>query len=124
MQYPNFTWTAVSGVASYKIQISDTSSFATIVRQSTSDIARYVPSAALAVTIEALIRGEWKLVLDSPCALLELYNLKRDPQETTDFAAKEKAVVRDLTAALRHNKSSAVVRCRGRRQQNKASSWD
>ncbi|MCX6908598.1 MAG: sulfatase-like hydrolase/transferase [Verrucomicrobia bacterium] len=53
-------------------------------------------------TIEAIIRGEWKLVLDSPFAPLELYNLKRDPQETTDLAAKEKAVVRDLTAALRH----------------------
>jgi len=52
-------------------------------------------------TIEALIRGEWKLVLDSPFAPLELYNLQRDPQETTDLAAKEKAVLRDLTAALR-----------------------
>lgn len=52
-------------------------------------------------TIEAVIRGEWKLVLDSPFAPLELYNLKRDPQETTDLAGKEKAVVRDLTAALR-----------------------
>ncbi|MCX6900951.1 MAG: sulfatase-like hydrolase/transferase [Verrucomicrobia bacterium] len=52
-------------------------------------------------TIEALIRGEWKLVLDSPFAPMELYNLKRDPQETTDLAAKEKVVVRDLTAALR-----------------------
>jgi arylsulfatase A-like enzyme len=52
-------------------------------------------------TIEALIRGEWKLVLDSPFAPLELYNLKRDPRETTDLAAKEKPVLRELTAALR-----------------------
>lgn len=52
-------------------------------------------------TIETVIRSEWKLVLDSPFAPLELYNLKRDPQETTDLAGKEKAVVRDLTAALR-----------------------
>jgi len=51
-------------------------------------------------TIEALIRGDWKLVLDSPFAPLELYNLKRDPQETTDLAAKEKAKVRELTTAL------------------------
>jgi arylsulfatase A-like enzyme len=34
---------------------------------------------------------------------LELYNLKRDPQETTDLAAKEKAVVRELTAELRRH---------------------
>jgi arylsulfatase A-like enzyme len=52
-------------------------------------------------TIEALIHGEWKLVLDSPFAPLELYNLTRDPHETTDLAVKEKAVVRELTAALR-----------------------
>jgi arylsulfatase A-like enzyme len=31
-------------------------------------------------TIEAVIRGDWKLVLDSPFAPPELYNLKRDPQ--------------------------------------------
>jgi arylsulfatase A-like enzyme len=52
-------------------------------------------------TIEALIRGDWKLVLDSPFAPLELYNLKRDPQETTDLATKERAVLRDISAALR-----------------------
>jgi len=52
-------------------------------------------------TIEAMICGDWKLVLDSPFAPLELYNLKRDPQETTDLVTKEKAVLRDLTAALR-----------------------
>ena len=52
-------------------------------------------------TIEALVRGDWKLVQDSPFAPLELYRLDRDPRETTDLAAIEKAVFRELSAALR-----------------------
>lgn len=52
-------------------------------------------------TIEAFIRGDWKLVLNSPFAPMELYNLKRDPQETTDLAAKEKKIANELSAGLR-----------------------
>ncbi|MBA4015620.1 MAG: N-acetylgalactosamine 6-sulfate sulfatase [Pirellula sp.] len=52
-------------------------------------------------TIEALIRGPWKLLQDSPFAPLELYNLQVDPQETTNLAQKEKGIFRDLSAALR-----------------------
>ena len=54
-------------------------------------------------TIEALIRGDWKLLQDSPFAPLELYNLKADPKETTNLAAHEKKIFNDLSAALRHH---------------------
>ena len=36
-------------------------------------------------TIEALRRGDWKLVQDSPFGPYELFNLKSDPYETTDL---------------------------------------
>ena len=52
-------------------------------------------------TIEAFIRGDWKLLQDSPFAPLELYNIARDPQESTDLAAKEPNVLRSLSAELR-----------------------
>lgn len=49
---------------------------------------------------EALIRGDWKLLQNDPYIPLELYNLKNDPGETTDLAAKAPKVFNELSAAL------------------------
>ena len=52
-------------------------------------------------TIEAFIRGDWKILQDSPFAPQELYNLKLDPQESTDLSAKNKKVFNEMAAELR-----------------------
>jgi arylsulfatase A-like enzyme len=52
-------------------------------------------------TIEALRKGDWKLLQDSPFAPQELYNLKDDPREEYDMATKAPKVMNELRAALR-----------------------
>jgi arylsulfatase A-like enzyme len=51
-------------------------------------------------TIEALIRGDWKLLQDSPFGSRTLYNLREDPLETTDLIEKERRIAAELSAAL------------------------
>lgn len=51
-------------------------------------------------TIEAVRQGPWKLLQNSPYAPLELYNLERDPLETTDLSSAEPDVFRRLAAEL------------------------
>ena len=50
---------------------------------------------------EALIQGRWKLMQNNPFAPLELYDLKDDPQETTDLSQTRKDIVRQLSEKLR-----------------------
>lgn len=52
-------------------------------------------------TIEAIRRGDWKLLQNSPFGPMELYNLKQDPREERNLIDRERAVYRDLAAALR-----------------------
>jgi len=61
-------------------------------------------------TCEAVRRGDWKLLQASPFKLRELYDLKSDPQETTDLAAKNRKVFNELSAALRQ--AHPAGRCR------------
>ncbi len=53
------------------------------------------------LTIQAVRRGDWKLLQNSPFGPQELYNLRLDPSEQNDLAATERQRFRELAAALR-----------------------
>ena len=52
-------------------------------------------------TIEAMRRGPWKLLQNSPFSSLELYNLASDPKEQTNLAKQNPKIFREMSAALR-----------------------
>ena len=49
----------------------------------------------------AMKRGKWKLVKNSPMNAWELFDLEKDPLETTDLAKRQASVFRDLATAMR-----------------------
>jgi len=53
------------------------------------------------LTINAMIRGEWKLLHNSPFEPQELYHLTDDPTESNDLKQKNKKKFNELAAALR-----------------------
>ncbi len=52
-------------------------------------------------TIDAVIRGDWKLLQNSPFEPYELYNLKNDPKETKEMSKKAPKIFKELSAAMR-----------------------
>lgn len=68
------------------------------------------PRVAGGKTFEALIRGDWKIVEASAFAPRELFNLRKDPGETTNLADEEPEIFADMAVRLMvHVKRAGAV---------------
>lgn len=59
------------------------------------------------MTIQAIRKGDMKLVRNLPTSKFELYDLAADPQETTDLISKFPRLFRDLVARLQYHEQRA-----------------
>lgn len=53
------------------------------------------------LTSEALVRGDWKLLRNNPFSPYELYQIRRDPGETTNLAGKNRGIYAEMQDAIR-----------------------
>ncbi len=60
-------------------------------------------NAYMGLTIDAMRRGDWKLIHNTPYQPMELYNLRDDPYERNDLAKKNPKVFNEMAAALRRH---------------------
>lgn len=61
-------------------------------------------------TIDAVIRGEWKLLQNSPFEPMELYRISQDPYEQHNLADKERRIFNEMAVTLqKHLQAGGAV---------------
>ncbi|MFM8395638.1 MAG: sulfatase/phosphatase domain-containing protein, partial [Acidobacteriota bacterium] len=65
---------------------------------------------------QALRTGDWKAVRRGPDGPVELYDLKTDPGETTDLAARRPQILRRVTALLSRARTESEIWSRKKSQ--------